>query len=131
MASEYENRLYREGKLGVAVSVDVLLQNISRMSEYPSYKGFFIEDLQEVLDKPSIVGLYDMAYLPETGKEVLEVEVNGSSNSFSQNKARAFKNLAYKILRRKATHGVNFELHVLEGEKVILRAIPVILTREA
>lgn len=126
--TERDLKLYREGKLGVAVSVDVLMQNIQRMVDNPkSY--FFEKDLDTVLSNPSSLAgrWYDMGYLPDSGLETLEVTVRGSG-TIDQMVQRAQRNLAYKILRRKATHGAGYQIEVSD-DSVTLRAIPVVLTR--
>lgn len=133
-------RLREEGKLGVANSIDVLMANINEMVENTD-KYFLKLNLNDVLEDPSLAGsYYNMAYLPGTFvyppydkkpnpvKDFVETTVRGSG-SIEQMELRAQRNLAYKILRKKATHGVNYQVE-RNDDFVILRAIPVILTRE-
>ena len=130
-ASEIYNKGLREqGKLGVAISMDVLMANINEMVEN-SDKYFLRESLDEVLKNPSLAGdYYNMAYLPESGKELLEVTIYGvdSIGSLEEMEQRAQRNIAYKILRKKATHGVNYKME-WNLDTITLRAIPIILTR--
>ena len=125
--TEKDHKLHSEGKLGVAVSVDILMQNIQRMTDN-SKRYFLKQDLETVLDNPTLAGrYYDMGYLPNSKDELLEVTVKGSG-TLEQKKQRAQRNLAYKILVRKATHGVNYQIET-NDDLVTLRATPVILTR--
>lgn len=136
--TEKDHKLYHEGKLGVAVSIDVLRQNIQRMTNNPE-KYFLKQDLETILDNPSLAGSnYDMGYLPGTFamppwdkepnpvKDFVEVTIRGIG-SIRQKEQRAQRNLAYKILRKKATHGVNYQTEI-NDDSVTMRAIPVILT---
>ena len=127
--TQKDQNLYDEGKLGVASSVDVLMQNIDRGIN--GSRDYFLEhDLKKVLNDPTIVAgrwNYDMAYLPESGEERLEVTISGSG-SFEEMENRAERNLVYKILRRKATHGVGYKVEI-NPDSVTLSAIPIILTR--
>ena len=125
--TEKDHKLYREGKLGVAVSVDVLMQNIQQMTDNPG-RYFLRQDLDEVLNNPSLAGgYYDMCYLPDSGRETLEVTVKGIG-TVEQMEQRAQRNLAYKILARRATHGVDYQIE-RNDDSVTLRATPIILTQ--
>jgi len=121
-------QLRKEGKLGVAVSPEVLMANINRrVRNFERY--FFRQDLAYVLAHPGIggrdFGFYDMAYLPDSGEETVTVNVRGTGTP-EQVEERAKRNLAYKILRRKATHGANLQIEWNNGD-VTMSAIPVIL----
>ena len=125
--TEKDHKLYCEGKLGVAVSVGILMQNIQRMTDNPEIY-FLKQNLGRILDNPALAGsYYDMGYLPECGEERLEVTVKGSG-TLGQMEERAQRNLAYKILTRKATHSVDYRVE-RNDDSVTLRATPVILTR--
>tara|TARA_Y100000310_G_C20641064_1_gene793915 strand:- start:1477 stop:1878 length:402 start_codon:yes stop_codon:yes gene_type:complete len=123
--AEKDSKLYSEGKLGVAQSVDALMNNIQRMVDSP--KSYFLEeDLGTVLENPGLGGWdYDMVYLPESGEERLEVTARGFG-TMEQIEQRAQRNLAYKILKRKATHGADYEVE-RNDDSVTLRATPVVL----
>lgn len=119
-------RLSEEGKLGVAVSRDILQANIERMvNNWDDY--FSSASLDDVLaDSRKGPGFHSMSYLPKSGKEVVEVTIRGTGTP-EQMMERAKRNLAYKILHRKATSGVNYELEVGE-DYITMKATPIVLT---
>jgi len=125
--TEKDYKLYREGKLGVATSVDVLMYNLRRMTENP--KGHLLnQDLETALNNPSLAGhYYSMCYLPDSGKEILKVTLRGKGTK-EQMEERAQRNLFYKILRKKATHGVDYQVE-RNDDSITLRAIPMIFTQ--
>ena len=124
--TEKDHKLYCEGRLGVAVSVDILMTNIQRITDNPD-DYFLKQDLDVVLNNPALAGCYyDVGYFPDSGKETLEVTVKGSG-TMEQMEQKAQRNLAYKILTRKATHCTNYQVEK-NADSVTLRAIPIILS---
>jgi len=118
-------QLYQEGKLGVAISAQILFQNIERMLEEHQ---LLTASLQDVLTTPSLAGrYYDMTFMPDKGHEPIEVTVQGTYSK-EQMIERANRNLAYKILLRRGTHGVNYSIQ-RQNDSVTVRAIPIGLTR--
>lgn len=123
-----EQRLYDQGQLGVASSVEILMANIQRFTDNPN-NLFFRQDLAFVLKHPRELRagyLDDMAYLPDSGEERVEVTIRGSG-TIGEMKNRAQRNLAYKVLKRKATHLANYE-ELYGASSLTLRGIPVIIT---
>lgn len=113
-------QLYLEGKLGVACSSAVLMANIERILENWN-NHIFDASVDEVLNNPQRFGgwSYQMAYFPESGREVVKVT--------GRNEERVKFNLAYKILKRKASYGAGFERRDNPDGSVTMSAIPIIL----
>ena len=123
--TEEDRRLNQEGILGVANSADTLMANIQRMLDRPDIH-FLSQNLDEVLQNPSLGGyLYETAGLTDSGRARIEVCVRGSG-SIEEMEKRAMRNLAYKILRARASTGAEYKVEKTD-DSVRVSAIPVLL----
>jgi len=137
----FNETLRKERKLGVAHSMNILMTNINEMVEHTD-KYFLKFKLDDVLEDPGLAGIYgffgshktyDLAYLPEifkgqTKPERVSVKV-GVITTIDDAIDRASRNLAYKILKREGTHGVEYK-RLIGDDYVEMSAVPVILTVE-
>lgn len=135
----FNQELRQEGKFGVAYSIDALMANINQIAENPD-KYLLSLKLEDVLENPAIAGIYnsnkeyEYADLPgehegQTNPETVTVMMSNSDGDLPMAIERATRNLAYKILKRKATHGVDYKC-IIAGDSVAMSAVPIILTVE-